>query len=116
MSTTLVTAIYYGDREGEFGGRCWQEQYYFSSFQNIYNFGLPAVVFCDKRGYPKLKKYFDYLDFIDHPNKHKLVLSEMGDFKFKKQIGTHRKRTIKWQEKVSEERKKDNPDEIISKL
>jgi|TARA_R110002012_G_scaffold53667_2_gene137843 hypothetical protein len=111
MNTTLVTAIYYGDREGELGGRCWREQYYFSSFQNIYNFGCPAVIYCDKDGYPKLKKYFDYLDHIGHPNKFKLIVSELGDFKFKKQIISHRKRVIRWQQKVTLEKQKENPDE-----
>ena len=68
MSTTLITGIYYSDREGELGGRCWREQYYFSSFQNIYNFGLPTVIYCDKQGYPKLKRWLNYLDYIGIPN------------------------------------------------
>jgi len=111
MSTTLVTAIYYGEREGEFGGRCWQEQYYFSSFQNIYNFNLPTVVFCDKRGYEKIKKYFNYLDYIGVPNKWTIILSELGDFKFKDIIGSHRSKVIKWEKKQTKIRKKENPDE-----
>ncbi len=44
MSTTLVTGIYFSDREGELGGRSWQEQYYFSSLQNIWNeFGSSKI-------------------------------------------------------------------------
>ena len=111
MSTTLITGIYYSDREGELGGRCWREQYYFSSFQNIYNFGLPTVIYCDKQGYPKLKRYVDYLDYIGVPNKHKLIQSELGDFKFKKQIITHRKRVIRWARAETKKKQKENPDE-----
>lgn len=111
MSTTLVTGIYFSDREGEFGGRSWQEQYYFSSLQNIYNFGLPIVVHCDDRGYHKVKRYMEYLTMVTGENRWKIIKSEIGDFKYKDIIREHREACIKYQTWEAEERKKTNPDE-----
>ena len=97
MSTTLVTGIYFSDREGEFGGRSWQEQYYFSSLQNIYNFGLPIVVHCDDRGYHKVKRYMEYLTMVTGENRWKIIKSEIGDFKYKDIIRKHREACIEYQ-------------------
>jgi hypothetical protein len=90
MSTTLVTAIYHSLREGKLGGRSWEEQYYFASLQNIINFGLPVVIFCDSKGEPKLTKYLKYLEYIGVENKWKIVVSELDDFKFAPMILKHR--------------------------
>lgn len=111
MSTTLVTGIYFSDREGELGGRSWQEQYYFSSLQNIWNFGLPMVIYCDDRGYNKVKRFMKYLDLLETGNRYKIVKSELGDFKFKDLIYEHRQRTIEHQKELVKERQKTNPDE-----
>ena len=78
---------------------------------SIYNFGLPTVIYCDKEGYPKLERYLKYLDYIGVPNKHKLIQSELGDFKYKKQIITHRKKVIRWSKAETKKRQKENPDE-----
>ena len=111
MSTTLVTAIYYGDREGKYGGRCWQEQYYFSSFQNIYNFGLPTVVYTDDRGEWKIRRFLDYLDSVGVENKWVIKNSPIGDFKFADKICEHKKIYWDYATKEVEERRKTNPDE-----
>lgn len=111
MSTTLVTSVYYSDREGPLGGRCWQEQYYFSSLQNIYNFGLPIVVYCDDRGYPKVKRYLEYLTSVTGEKRWKILKSELGDFKYKDIIREHRESCIDYQIEQTELRKKTNPEE-----
>ena len=108
MSTTLVTAIYFTDREGTLGGRSWREQYYFASLQNIYNFGLPIIIFCDKNGYKKIENFLKYLDevsSIGNPG-WKIILSELDDFYLKDHILTHRQHCVDTFRKQAQERKK----------
>ncbi len=111
MSTTLVTAVFYGDREGELGGRCWPEQYYFSSFQNVYNFGLPTVVYTTEEGEKKVRRLLNYLDSIGVENKWQIKVVELGDFKFKPQIADHRKRVWDYNVKEVKRKQAENPDE-----
>ena len=111
MSTTLVTAVFYGDREGELGGRCWPEQYYFSSFQNIYNFGLPTVVYTTENGEKKVRRLLNYLDSIGVENKWQIKVVELSDFKFKDQIADHRKRVWDWNVEETKRRQAENADE-----
>lgn len=111
MSTTLVTAIYHGEREGKFGGRDWHEQYYFSSLQNLYNFGLPMVIYCSGSGYHKIKAYLEYLDTLGEQQKWSVIVSELGDFKYADNILSHRQRCIKYFKDQIEEIRKTNPNE-----
>ncbi len=90
MSTTLVTAIYHSEREGDLGGRSWQEHYYFASLQNIINFGLPIVIFCNASGKQKIEVYLDYLEEIGIEKKWKLIVSDLHDFKLAPLILEHR--------------------------
>ena len=111
MSTTLVTGIYFSDREGELGGRSWQEQYYFSSLQNIWNFGLPMVIYCDERGFNKVTRYMKYLDLLETGNKYTIIKRELGDFEHKDLIYNHRQKVIEWQKQEVAKRRETNPDE-----
>jgi len=111
MSTRLGTAIYNSHRDSKYGGRCWEEQYYFSSLQNIMNFDLPIVIFCDDNGYDKINNFMRYLEGTGIKNKWKVIKQDLGKFKFEELIVDHRKKQIERHVKIAEERKKTNPDE-----
>lgn len=111
MSTTLVTAIYHSDREGELGGRCWFEEYYFASLQNICNFELPIVIYCAEKGYDKIRNYMEYINYHKPNLQYQIIKSELDDFKFKNIIINHRNECISFFKSQVEERRKTNPDE-----
>ena len=111
MSTTLVTGIYYSERESEFGGRSWHEQYYFSSLQNLYNFGLPMVIFCNASGYDKVKNYMQYLDTLGVRTNWCIIVSELGIFKFAHDILNHRNACVDYFTAEIEEKRKTDPNE-----